>query len=113
LGYVLLLSLTMRGVHSARIPFLLNSDEARLLHHVLCSFYGSQGRRFLRCLYGSRLLDGREGPLGDGGFLYWLRVRELLPHSDDLLEVQLIHKEVLLLLRQGVQMRSQGEWLRF
>lgn len=102
----------MRSVHAARIPFLLDSDEARLLHHVLCGFDGSQSGRLLRCLDGPRLLDGREGPLDDG-FLYWLRTRELLPHSDDLLEVQLVHQEVLLLLRQRVQMRSQGERLRF
>ena len=102
----------MRSVHASCITFLLNSDEARLFGHVLSSFVGSQGRRLLRCLDGPRLLDGREGPLGDG-FLDWLGIRELVSHSDYLLEVQLVHQEVLLLLRQRVQMGSQGEWLRF
>lgn len=102
----------MRSVHTARIPFLLNSDEPRLLRHILCSLNGSQGGRFLVFLNGPRLLDGREGPLGDG-FLYWLRIGELLPHGHDLLEVQLIHQNALLLVRQLVQMGPQSQWLRF
>ena len=102
----------MRSVHASRIPFLLNSDETRLFGHVLGCFVGCQGGRLLRCLDGPRLLDRREGPLGDG-FLNWLGIRELVSHCDDLLEVQLIHQEVLLLLRQRVQVGSQGEWLRF